>query len=121
MAQGDLDFARDILQRGERAHYAVHFCHQAIEKLLKAIVQEKTENDALRTHNFKLLVEQGNLTIPPEMETLFVRLAPHYLASKYPEDIDEFYRTYTASYGMDLLTITEELFQWLELQLISHP
>lgn len=42
MAENDLAFAQDIIKRKQRPFYAAHFCHQSIEKLLKAIIQERT-------------------------------------------------------------------------------
>ncbi|MFH1654645.1 MAG: HEPN domain-containing protein [Pseudomonadota bacterium] len=55
LAENDLSLAGDLLQGEKRAHYAVHFCHQSIEKLLKAIIQEQINETPLRTHNFKAL------------------------------------------------------------------
>lgn len=114
MAQNDLDFARDILHRGQRPFYAAHFCHQAIEKILKAIIQERTGETPPRIHNFSLLRERAGITLPEEKEQALLSLAPHYLSTRYPEDINELYRHYTPDVVRDLFQRTEELFQWFK-------
>lgn len=119
MAKSDLDFAGSIIRTKKRAYYAVHFCHQAVEKVLKAIVQEHTDEEPKRTHNFKVLCEQARLELPAHVAEFLAKLAPHYLASKYPEDLEKLYKTYTISYAADLYEGTQEMFSWLENYLRS--
>ena len=119
LAKNDLDFAKSIIESKQRAQYAVHFCHQAIEKILKAVIQEHTSETPKRTHNFKILTQQSKLTIPDHLENILARLAPHYLASKYPEDLERLYKVYTLHYANKTYRETEELFSWLEQQLRS--
>lgn len=119
LAEGDLEFARDIIKAGKRPHYAVHFCHQAIEKVLKAVVQEHGDENPKRTHNFKILCEQTSLIPPPNIENFLQRLSPHYLASRYPEDLKEFHKIYTLEYTQKLFKETEEIFQWLKKYITS--
>ncbi|OGQ22272.1 MAG: hypothetical protein A3I05_06675 [Deltaproteobacteria bacterium RIFCSPLOWO2_02_FULL_44_10] len=117
MAQSDLDFARDIVQKGERHFYAVQFCHQAIEKILKAIIQEKTEEIPKHTHNFKTLCQQADLEVPEHIQQFLARLAPHYIASRYPEDMKNLAKQYHHDYVRALLKETEEVFSWFKQKL----
>lgn len=119
ISKNDLNLAGDLIKNKNRSHYAVHFCHQAVEKILKAIIQEYTNETPQRTHNFKILCQQAKLTLPQNLETIIAKLAPHYLASKYPEDIDKFYRIYTAQFGRRIFDETKELYIWLEKYLKS--
>jgi HEPN domain-containing protein len=119
MAENDLAFAREVLQHGQRPFYAAHFCHQSVEKLLKAIVQERSEDTPPRTHNFTILIKHAGIDLPPEKEEILLSLAPHYLATRYPEDISRLYRQYTDDYVRNLLSRTEELFSWLKTGLTS--
>ena len=114
LAESDLEFAKSILEAGNRPHYAVHYCHQAIEKILKAVVQELSKEDPKRTHNFKTLCLQARLQLPANIEDFLTRLSPHYLASRYPEDMKRFYELYTAEYSRKLLLETEKTFLWLK-------
>lgn len=63
IAENDLEFAEQILKNRQRPYYAVHFCHQAVEK---------------------------------------IDLAPHYLGTKYPEDLAKFYRQYSIAFVENL-------------------
>lgn len=119
LAESDLEFANEVVTSGKRPHYAVHFCHQAIEKILKAIVQENTNEDPKRTHHFKILCQQANLKLTPPIEDFLVQLSPHYLASKYPEDLQQYYKEYTLPVAKEWVSKTQEAFQWLRNQLIS--
>jgi HEPN domain-containing protein len=119
MAQNDLDFARDILRNKQRPFYAAHFCHQSIEKILKAVVQERTGEVPPRTHNFNILSKNAGLNLPDYISDILLSLAPHYLGTRYPEDIQNLYRQYTEEYVQEMFGNTETLFQWLQNVLMS--
>jgi len=119
MAENDLAFAQDIIKHKQRPFYAVHFCHQSIEKILKAIIQERTNEMPPKTHNFNLLCKHAGLKLPPDIEQSLFSLAPHYLGTRYPEDISKLYRQYTFDYAKQILERTEALFAWLKNTLKS--
>lgn len=119
IAENDLEFAQSILKHNQRPYYAVHFCHQAIEKILKGIVQEYTSETPKLTHNFKALCEQGPIELSPKIESFLIKLAPHYLASKYPDDLQALYKKYSEEYVQNLLQETKEAFQWFKNYLTS--
>jgi len=113
LAQGDLEFAGEILAGKKRPHYAAHFCHQAIEKLLKAIIQQKTQTTPLPTHNFKSLCSQAGLSLPQNRLRWLLDLAPHYLGARYPEDLFQLQKQYTQKFCEHLFVETKEMFKWL--------
>lgn len=119
LAVNDLEFARNILKHGERPYFAVHYCHQALEKILKASVQEHTDEVPKRTHNFKILWEQGNIPLKEEQKLKLLEITPHYIGSRYPEDVKSLHQTYTLGFVKNMLSETEELFEWLRNYLIS--
>lgn len=119
MATNDLEFARSILANQNRPYYAAHFCHQALEKILKAIVQERTDEMPKRTHNFKVLWEQGSVPLSEEQKLKLLEIMPHYLGTRYPEDVRSLHQTYTVEFVNNLFKETEELFQWLKGRLTS--
>jgi len=115
LAKDDLMFASELLPKKGRAHYAAYFCHQAIEKLLKAIITERTGKVPLPTHNFKILLEQASLLdLPYEKKAFLFGLMPHYIGTKYPEDINKLYKQYTSAFAKNLYAETKEAFRWLE-------
>lgn len=119
LAENDLEFAKRILKHGERPYYAVHFCHQALEKVLKAIIQEHTNETPKRTHNFKILWEQGRIPLSEEQKLKLLDIMPHYIASRYPEDVRILHRTYTLNFVNKILSQTKELFEWFRNYLTS--
>lgn len=119
MATNDLEFARSILANKNRPYYAAHFCHQSLEKILKAVVQERTDEMPKRTHNFKVLWEQGSVPLTEEQKLQLLDIMPHYLGTRYPEDVQALHKTYTVEFVSNLFKETEELFQWLKEYLTS--
>jgi HEPN domain-containing protein len=118
LAENDLSLARDLLKKKGREYYAAHFCHQAIEKMLKAVISEKTDKIPLPTHSFKLLLDQSGLRdIPDKTKEFLFSMTPHYLGTKYPEDIAKLYKSYTKSFVSKLYKNTREGFQWLKMLL----
>jgi HEPN domain-containing protein len=115
LATNDLDLARELLQRKNKVYYVAHFCHQAIEKLLKAIISERTDKIPLPTHNFKILLDQAALKDLPEDKKRFIfGLTPHYIGTKYPEDIAKLYKQYTKTFVHKLFKEAVEVFEWLK-------
>src|SRR3989338_9738042 len=88
LARNDLALAADLLKKKGRYYYAAHFCHQAVEKILKAVIAERTNAIPLPTHNFKLLLDQSGLkNVSIEIKEFLFSMIPHYIGTKYPEDI----------------------------------
>lgn len=118
LATNDLLLAKELLSRRGKVYYAAHFCHQAIEKLLKAIVSERTNEIPLPTHNFKILLDQAKLKdIPEDKKRFLFSLMPHYIGTKYPEDITRLYKQYTKPFVQRLYKETQETFKWLKTYL----
>jgi len=118
LATNDLMLAKELLGRKSKVYYVAHFCHQAIEKLLKAIISERTNKIPLPTHNFKILLDQAELKDIPEDKRKFIfSLMPHYIGTKYPEDITKLYDRYTRIFVQRLYKETEGVFRWLKAYL----
>jgi len=118
LAMNDLALAKELLHRKSKVYYTAHFCHQAIEKLLKAIISERTNKIPLPTHNFKILLDQAGLKdIPEEKKRFIFSLMPHYIGTKYPEDVAKLYKQYTKIFVQRLYRQTEGVFRWLKVYL----
>ena len=64
-------------------------CHQAVEKLLKAIIVAETRKRPPYLHNLRLLLEQSSGFEPPEgVVRKLVKIEPHYLGTRYPGLVD---------------------------------
>lgn len=118
LATNDLVLARELLKRRSKVYYSAHFCHQAIEKLLKAVICEHTDKIPLPTHNFKILLDQALLkNIPDDKKRFIFSLMPHYIGTKYPEDITKLYKQYSKAFVNKLYKETAEVFGWLKAYL----
>lgn len=118
LATNDLALAKELLGRKGKVYYAAHFCHQAIEKLLKAIISEHTNEIPLPSHNFKILLDQAKLrNIPEDKKRFIFTLTPHYIGTKYPEDINKLYKQYTRNFVKKLYQETQGVFEWLKAYL----
>ena len=118
LAKNDLALAKDLLRKKGRYYYAAHFCHQALEKIMKAVIAERTNDIPFPTHNFKILLDQTKLKdVPIETREFLVSMVPHYIGTKYPEDIAKLYKQYTKVYVHHLYKKSWEVFKWLEAYL----
>ena len=115
LAENDLSLAKDLMGKKGRAYYAAHFCHQAIEKMLKAVISERTDKIPFPTHNFKILLDQSGLKEIPEQKKQFLfSMMPHYIGTKYPEDIARLYKNHTKAFVTKLYKNTDEVSRWLK-------
>ena len=115
LSEEDLEMARSLLQEKSRAHYAAYFCHQTIEKMLKAIISRQDSKIPAPTHNFKILLDQTGLkNLPEDRKKFLFSLMPHYIGTRYPEDITNLYKSYTVKFVTELFQKTEEMFLWLK-------
>ena len=98
LAKNDLSLAKDLLGKKGRAYYAAHFCHQSIEKMLKAVISEKTDKIPLPTHNFKILLDQSGLRdIPEKIKEFIFSMTPHYrheISRRHCQAIQELYKEF---------------------------
>lgn len=119
LAENDMEFAEQIIRNKQRPYYACHQCHQTIEKVIKAIIQEKSGEIPPRTHNLMTLIKLTGMS-PSEGQIKFLlRLNPHYMGTKYPDDMIKFYKQYTDVYASNLFKETKEVFLWLKDCLIQ--
>lgn len=121
-AKGDLEGA-EILLRSTKSQYGyqlcVLHCHQAIEKILKAIIVEKGETP-IKTHNLVFLLQKTKLEIPEDFRNYIEELNPHYQPARYPDIVYKGpilkYNKETAQYHFNK---TKSLFSCLKKKLIS--
>jgi len=87
MASDDLSVIEEIIEREDLTHMVAFHSQQAIEKSLKAILEEK-ESKVPRTHNLIALIGKVkkylNLRIEEE---LIAELNETYIDSRYPTDL----------------------------------
>lgn len=69
------------------------FGHLILEKVLKALVVLETHENAPFTHNLSQLSELAGLTVNQQVAGLLAEVNEFNIATRYPDDRLEFYRT----------------------------
>jgi len=115
-ARYDLAAARDMLAAG-RFVYAIFFAHLAVEKALKATVQEETGRTPPRVHDLIVLLKRARLDPPPELRDFLGKLAGSSTATRYPADLEEVVRAYPQEVAAEHLQRAEEAVEWIARQL----
>ena len=95
-ARYDLDTARAMLA-SERYLYVLFCCQQAVEKMLKAVIAERSGQCPPRLHNLLRLAEHAGVELDPSQTVLMEDLARYYIQSRYPEEIPALSRGLPAS------------------------
>ena len=109
-AEADRQAAEHLLESGDYMACAFH-CHQAVEKLLKAIIVAETQKRPPYLHSLRLLLEQiGTIEPPEDIARKTVQIEPHYLGTRYPGVVDP--RFYNRQNMEKLLAETFEVYQW---------
>ena len=69
----DIETAKAMFDTG-RYLYVLFCCQQAVEKMLKALIAQRTRDLPPRLHNLMRLAEVAALTVPEDTAHLFRRL-----------------------------------------------
>lgn len=97
--------------------YSIFMCHLAIEKALKAKVEEVSGKMPPRTHNLRYLVKLSGLDLPEDMFGFLSKLSEVSIATRYPEDFTQLEKAYNQKLAKDYLKQTKEVFKWIEKSL----
>ncbi len=111
-AQYDLESARLMMENG-RYLYVVFMCQQAVEKLLKGIIQEKTDALPPYTHNLTLLAKYIDLSLSEEQFDFLALLNRYYLNTRYPDHKQKLADNIDQKKTHQILKSSEELYQCL--------
>jgi len=111
-ARYDLETARAMAGAG-RFLYVLFCCQQAIEKALKALIVERTNEFPPRIHSLPRLAQTCGLELTGEIEDLFASLSAFYIQTRYPEEIESLGAQITREKAQTALRKTEETVQWL--------
>lgn len=120
LAEEDLAIARDLHRS---AHYlaAAYHCQQALEKMLKALVQQRQDDPPPRTHNLAELAKLvGAWQCMSQRQRDELRHVDKYgVEGRYPTQEDAPLATVDEKLSRQLLAETEELMPWLRERLAA--
>ncbi len=111
----DLDIAEYNL-KGKFLDGAAFYCHQSIEKALKAYILFTKKESPGPLHS---LIKLGKIANVPKEYHLFLRqLTPEYYLSRYPDAVEDVpYVLYEEDAVSHLIEKAKELLKWLNTQM----
>jgi HEPN domain-containing protein len=109
----DLQTADAMLNAG-RYIYAVFMCQQAVEKVMKAFINNKG-NEVLPIHNLRRLSENSELIneLNEEQLTKLDFLSQYYINARYKEDINELSKGITKEFSAGIIVFAKEMIEWV--------
>lgn len=108
----DLETGKALL-RSKRYPYALFFGHLAIEKLLKALLVEKTGEHAPHSHSLIMLVQKTDIGMPEPMIDQLAEFMEFHIEARYPDVTMEFYRKCTRDFALLKFKEIREVYTWL--------
>jgi len=115
-ARYDLDTARAMLDSG-RYLYVLFCCQQAVEKMVKGVIANRTGEFPPRLHNLVKLAQHAQIEVD-QAQVMFMRdLSRYYVETRYPDQIAELSRGMTGEKAAAVLNQTEAMLRWLSSML----
>ena len=113
----DLQTADAMLDTG-RYIYAVFMCQQAVEKAMKAFINNKG-NEVLPIHNLRRLSENSELISELNEEQLIKLdfLSQYYINARYKEDIIELSKGITKEFSAEIISFAKEIIEWIIIKM----
>jgi len=111
-ARYDLDTARAMLE-SKRHLYVLFCCQQAVEKMLKAVIAERSGQCPPRLHNLMPLAKHAGLEPDASQSRLMRELSEYYVQSRYPDQLEVRFADVPRETVQEVLNETEGLVQWL--------
>lgn len=95
---------------------AAFYCHQAVEKGLKAFCMLKNKESPGKTHSLIFLGKSCGL--PEDYYPFLRRLTPEFVISRYPDVSGELpYLLYDKEWVAEYIKKAEEVLSWIESQM----
>jgi len=115
-ARADFKAARDNLTSANY-YVAAFLCHQALEKIMKALLIERRHQPPPQSHSLRRLAL--DLEHPENFQKSASKLESIYTDSRYPDvNIDLPAARYTLKDADMIIRITEEMFTWIQDQVM---
>jgi len=109
----DLNTAQFMFDTG-RFIYVIFMCHLSLEKLLKAIVAEITQNIPPKSHNLIYLIKLGYIELPKDFIDFIAKINNASIVTRYPEDFSRVLDAYPKNVAREYLSTTKEIHRWLK-------
>ena len=114
-AEKDFEVANSLY--GSKHYYAsAFFCHQSLEKALKALFMSTKSEKPSQTHSLVYLGSQ--LGVEKRYFQLLKNLTTDFIAARYPDITDSLpYENYSEEIAKNYVSQTSELLKWIKVKL----
>ena len=93
-AKYDLDAAEHMFKSGNYI-YTVFMCHLALEKTLKAKVEEITDKTPPKIHDLEYLMGIAELSPDKDIENFIVEITNLSVVTRYPNDFQKILKDFS--------------------------
>jgi len=111
-AQYDMETAEYMFGSG-RYIYTVFMCHLALEKALKAKLEEITCKTPPKTHDLEYLLELAKLLPDSEMESFISELSNLSIVTRYPSDFQKLLKDFSRERVEVIMIKSQEAYKWI--------
>ncbi len=112
IAKYDLDTAKACLDT-ERFISCVEKCHNALEKILKALLQAQTQTPA-KVHDLLILCSNAVIeNLQEETKEFLADLDDLYIGTRYPEDFELMESRISEEEATKVFKESKRIFEWL--------
>jgi HEPN domain-containing protein len=108
----DLDTADAMFNAG-RYLYVLFCCQQAVEKTIKALIVQRTNQLPPRIHQLARLAEVAGLVVDEGQMEFLRELSTYYIPTRYPEAVADLALDVKESKARRVLGQSREFIQWL--------
>ena len=119
ISEYDLQVAKSLLDK-EHYLYVGFMCHQAVEKMFKALYVKQTSTMPPYIHKLDRLVDLVGLktAMSGERNDFIDELTPLNIQARYPAYKETIYSLIDKEKATQIIEKTEELLQWLKAQIL---
>ena len=116
----DLETSDAMLQT-KRYLYVGFMCHQAIEKIFKAVYSKRIEDTPPYVHKLAFIARRGNFyeEFSEEQKDFIDQMEPLNIKTRYPDDKKELAKKLTQEKCVEIINKTKDFQQWIKEKLLS--
>lgn len=112
-AKEDLEVAKE-LGASKRYAYCLFFCQLSLEKILKAVIVNITDDAPPITHDLVKLAANAHLSPNQQQEVHLREITTFNIEARYDIHKDRLYKKVTPDFTNAYLSIAEEFFLWIQ-------
>ena len=116
----DYDFeTAEAMLNSKRYLYVGFMCHQAIEKILKALFVKTIQEIPPKIHSLSILIKKIGIEndIYSQFSLTIDKLEPLNIEARYPTYKDELTKLLTKDYCLEIINETRLLLTWIKSKL----